>query len=255
MRELKFRMKFLTPAFLGGPDGSSAELRPPSIRGMLRFWWRAINAGNPGFRLNEAEIFGDSSGNGKASSFLIQIKSELLDNNISKDFFPRNDNTLYVIKGHRLNILEYLAYGTYTYQKTQRRNVFDREYIKPGFGFELIFKLLDKAENKGIVKELCSTLSAWFCFGGLGAKSRNGFGSFTVESVDGHPMLVEFIQLNPVDQFKKLLFDIKLPDYTAFSKKARLFKTNNIYNSWDSCLAKLGHIYREARLSLENKHN
>lgn len=260
MKELKLKLKFLTPAFLGGSDGSSAELRPPSIKGMLRFWWRAVNAGNFGLRLNEvklneAQIFGDASGNGRISSFLIQVKSEHLDNSFSKDSFPRNDYTLYIVKGHRLNILEYLAYGTYIYNRAQRRNVFNREYIKPGFRFELVFSLLDKAESKGIIKELYSALAAWSCFGGLGAKSRNGFGSFTIESVDGHPMLAELMKLSPASYFKKLLYDTRLPEFTAFSNKARLFKTKEIFNSWDACLANLGHIYREARLSLENKHN
>jgi CRISPR-associated protein Cmr1 len=30
-----------TPLFCGGADGSSAELRPSSVKGVLRFWWRA----------------------------------------------------------------------------------------------------------------------------------------------------------------------------------------------------------------------
>lgn len=255
MKELRVRLKFLTPAFLGGPDGITAELRPPSIKGMLRFWWRATRAGDPEMRAKEAEIFGDASGNGKAGTFSIQIRSDLSGNNVSKDFLPRNEHTRYVVKGYQLNILEYLAYGTYTYQKTQKRNVFDREYIKPGFGFDLILRLLDKAEQEGFVRELYRALTVWSLFGGLGAKSRNGFGSFAVESVDGHPMLAELIHTTPVNEFKKLLADIELPDFSAFSKNARLFKTGEIYPSWDVCLAKLGHAYREARLSLENKHH
>ncbi|MCL6635774.1 MAG: type III-B CRISPR module RAMP protein Cmr1 [Peptococcaceae bacterium] len=91
MKELRLKLRFLTPAFIGGPDGSSAELRPPSVKGMLRFWWRAVNAGNfrlNELKLNEARIFGDASGNGRVSSFLIQVKSGNLNNNLSKESFP-----------------------------------------------------------------------------------------------------------------------------------------------------------------------
>lgn len=258
MKELRLKLRFLTPAFIGGPDGNAAELRPPSVKGMLRFWWRAVNAGNFGLnelKINEARIFGDASGNGRVSSFLLNVKSSNLNNYVSKESFPKKDYAVYSIKGHRLNILEYLAYGTYSYDKMQRRNVFEREYIRPGLGFELILSLPDKTESKGIIQELYSALVAWSCFGGLGSKSRNGFGSFTVENAEGHPQLAELMQLSPAHYFNKLLSNAKLPEFTAFSKKARLFKTGQIFSFWDACLAKLGHIYREARLSLENKHS
>ena len=41
MKSLEVRFKVVTPCFLGGHD-HHAELRLPSIRGALRFWWRAI---------------------------------------------------------------------------------------------------------------------------------------------------------------------------------------------------------------------
>lgn len=258
MKELRLKLRFITPAFIGGPEISSAELRPPSIKGMLRFWWRAANAGKFGLnelKLNESWIFGDASGNGRVSSFLIRVISDRLNNNLSKDNFPRNNYALYTVKGHRLNILEYLAYGTYSYDRTQRRNVFEREYIKPGLSFELFFSLPDRAESKEVIQELYSALAAWSCFGGLGSKSRNGFGSFAIENADGHPLLAQLMQLSPASYFKKLLYNTGLPEFTAFSNKARLFKTRQVFSSWDACLARLGHVYREARLSIENKHN
>ena len=42
METITFNCRFITPAFLGGanPKGTP-ELRPPTIKGALRFWWRA----------------------------------------------------------------------------------------------------------------------------------------------------------------------------------------------------------------------
>ena len=38
-----FKLKVLTPMFMGGADPEGApELRPASIRGAMRFWFRVI---------------------------------------------------------------------------------------------------------------------------------------------------------------------------------------------------------------------
>ncbi len=41
MKSIKFTLETITPLFLAGADGQTPELRPPSIKGMMRFWWRA----------------------------------------------------------------------------------------------------------------------------------------------------------------------------------------------------------------------
>jgi len=41
--QLRIRYRVVTPAFLGGADPSSAELRPPSIKAALRFWYRDVD--------------------------------------------------------------------------------------------------------------------------------------------------------------------------------------------------------------------
>jgi CRISPR-associated protein Cmr1 len=41
MDSKEFEVEVVTPMFLGGANNLEAELRVPSIKGMLRFWWRA----------------------------------------------------------------------------------------------------------------------------------------------------------------------------------------------------------------------
>jgi len=44
METLTVTLKTVTPLFLGGArQNEHAELRPPSIKGALRFWYRAID--------------------------------------------------------------------------------------------------------------------------------------------------------------------------------------------------------------------
>ncbi len=44
MRSITFECETITPMFLACADGKTPELRPPSIKGLMRFWWRAMNA-------------------------------------------------------------------------------------------------------------------------------------------------------------------------------------------------------------------
>ena len=63
MQSITFECEVITPMFLAGADGVTPELRPPSIKGALRFWWRALNGHLELSELKriEGKIFGDTS--------------------------------------------------------------------------------------------------------------------------------------------------------------------------------------------------
>jgi CRISPR-associated protein Cmr1 len=48
MQKGNFEVQTLTPLFLSGADQNTAELRPPTLRGMLRYWQRALLGGMVG---------------------------------------------------------------------------------------------------------------------------------------------------------------------------------------------------------------
>ncbi|RUM75097.1 MAG: type III-B CRISPR module RAMP protein Cmr1, partial [Sulfurovum sp.] len=72
-QELTFECETITPMFMYGADGKTPELRPASIKGVMRFWWRAIhgNLSLEDLKEQEGEIFGDTD---KKSSFSIKLK-------------------------------------------------------------------------------------------------------------------------------------------------------------------------------------
>ena len=43
MNTLEIKFQIITPLFLGGSDQQADGIRPSSIKGALRFWWRALN--------------------------------------------------------------------------------------------------------------------------------------------------------------------------------------------------------------------
>ena len=45
MQEVTFTLRTLTPLFLAGADQTTAELRAPTFRGLMRYWYRALVGG------------------------------------------------------------------------------------------------------------------------------------------------------------------------------------------------------------------
>ncbi len=66
-----YHLEFLTPCFCAGADQSVAEVRAPSIRGKLRWWFRVLG----GSADEEAEVFGSIRGEeGCGSSLVVRVR-------------------------------------------------------------------------------------------------------------------------------------------------------------------------------------
>ena len=259
MNPIIFNLKSITPTFLAGVDGKSFELRPSSVKGLMRFWWRACYWGEnttsiSSAKINEKEgkLFGTTVKDGLKSPFSIRLFHEI-PIQPSNEPFPKH-NIMVTSRGRRfpINILEYLAYGTMEYQRG-KGNVFIREYLPVGqkFSVKIIPTNNLKADD---VKEIVKSFYYLSIFGGLGAKSRNGFGAFTVlnpEEFAKYGVDYSFSDEKVVNIVKK---NENIPYYSAFSRRALIFELKKTPNSWDGCLAELGKIYRSARNNLERKH-
>lgn len=240
MEKIIFQCETITPMFLAGADGKTPELRPPSIKAALRFWWRAMNGHLSLAELKEKEagIFGGSGEHEGRSKLSIRVKN--LKGQVVSSKFPNHMIRAFSKgKTFNINILEYLAYGTQEYKKGIGQ-VFIREYFQVGTKFEIeinfansLRQLIDLNEILGLISQV----------GGLGAKSRNGFGRFIVKDLQFN--IVNLLQKHKKDQ---------IANYLAFNKDTRLYKLNSDYKSWDECLANLGKIYKSSRENLEPRH-
>ncbi|MDZ7879508.1 MAG: type III-B CRISPR module RAMP protein Cmr1 [Saprospiraceae bacterium] len=74
MQSITFTCEVMTPMFLNGADGYTPELRAPSIKGVLRFWWRAMNGhlSLSELKRQEGEIFGDNEHRSKFTLFVLE---------------------------------------------------------------------------------------------------------------------------------------------------------------------------------------
>ena len=239
MEKITFDCEVITPMFLAGADGKTPEIRPPSIKGALRFWWRAMNGhlDLKELKRRETEIFGGAGENeGTRSKVIIRVENKEI--NTSNNNLPNQGATSqHKGKTININILNYLGYGPCVYDRATRGIKVSQDYISPGSKFKIIFFI-----DRKYIEEIKQSFTIFTKYGNLGAKARNGFGSFYSPDITNFD--IHDIQLRN-----------DVPFYSAISKNAKLFKTRQQFSSWDKALGEIGKIYKSARESLEKPHS
>lgn len=171
MEEITATFRVVTPMFVSGADQSKAELRLPSIKGALRFWWRALawgrhNGDLSAIREEEANLFG-STDKGQ-STMLMKVLDQELSTGNQKKWSPNRWES-------------YVGYGLI---ETNGGN--QREYIEPGSTFALSLKSKGRLDDDDRTN-LRKALLAFGLLGGLGGRSRKGWGSVKLTSISCAP--------------------------------------------------------------------
>jgi CRISPR-associated protein Cmr1 len=226
------RFTLVTPMFLGGADGQAEGIRPPSLKGALRFWWRALNWGrirqdHPDdtyalevLHKQEAALFGASAeeigGNqvGGQGAFLLTM--------------PPNKLTRQT-KGHihakfaAHDASRYLGYGLIVPFGRQAGELL-RDCIdeKQRFTVNLLFR-------KEVDSSVLDALIALGLLGGLGSRARHGLGSLTLlELKRGDELLWQAptSQEAYIQALRKLFAQYPKPKdqppFSAFSEQSRV---------------------------------
>ncbi len=215
-------LKVVTPLFLGNGGEKEgdipSELRPPSIKGVLRFWHRAVGPDN---LETEAEYFGSIKGQ---SSFLLQVRK-----------LPNQE----AIEDWK-NEFSYLGYGL-------KQKGCCRKYIKSGEKLELclIFRSDATPEAQEAVLRSFRLLNL---FGGLGSRCRRGIGSVNLE--DNVPKDVESLILQIRNELSQYTFQNEL-NYTGFSQSSRIV-IPFVKETWESALRSIEAVMQEFRSAFTN---
>jgi CRISPR-associated protein Cmr1 len=231
--------------FLAGADGQTPELRPPSIKGAMRFWWRAVNGhlNLNQLKQKETEIFGGGGTDARRSSFDVVVEYDEINSSSAK----LNGKT-FKVKGHEVDILDYLAYGTNSYKKDLKQTTFDRKYIKTGWKFKI---KINYRNIENVSENIITPFILMSRIGGLGSKTRNGFGKFHIEKIENEKK--EELIIPHISEVLKR----KKGKPKSFLKLSDNIKTFQLIKSADKpldILSSLGLIYKSARESLEEKH-
>ncbi|MDH7482696.1 MAG: type III-B CRISPR module RAMP protein Cmr1 [Armatimonadota bacterium] len=158
-KELRVTLQAVTPLLLAGAEPQSPELRPPSFRGAFRYWLRAALGGVigdgdiDGLQKIESAVFGSTE-----CASPISLKTYCTSNKLNFQ-----DTT----------ILPHI----------ERKAVGSRKAFKAGENFDL--SMFTGKDNDRIWNAACSALRLALTFGGIGLRSRRGYGTLCIcESSD-----------------------------------------------------------------------
>jgi len=158
MNVIEARFQIVTPMFIAGAEPDKfAELRAPSIKAALRYWYRAIDSE---YANHEEFIFG-GTGKHSVSLFTLIVANSKLS---TKTWVSISD-------------LQYFAFP-FNMGDNERR------YIPPGeeeYRLKLAFK--KKPEEERYRRALIASLWMLGHVGGLGSRSRRGFGTLMLTEV------------------------------------------------------------------------
>jgi CRISPR-associated protein Cmr1 len=225
MQVIEAEYTIVTPMFIGGANKEDApDIRPPSVKGALRFWWRAlqwgaclndknqdVSAALIALHQQEAELFGaaakeEAYGQGKV---LLKVKAGALKSTLNKT--ARTSGQAYL-----------LGQGLYHFK--------DRDLcasITANQSFKVVLKLQDDVD----ASSLRDALMLFGLLGGLGSRARKGWGSVAIKALTYTNTEKQEEQIaipNNKATFKQCLSAlltnraVSLPPFTAFSQLTQI---------------------------------
>jgi CRISPR-associated protein Cmr6 len=203
-------LELTAPAFLAGANQEEADcdLRPATLRGLLRWWWRTLHAGfveTDTLRRMEAVVWGDTSASGAVSLTLEPLGPMRPErcpfkaagrSRDGREVLTRNEaflgqHGIPLSRGRTTQGLLYHAFGMdeIVGKPTKRKQ---RCYLPAGTRWRL--RLMARAGSIPVKEDKTAVLRPlsadvlltqarlalwWLChLGGAGSKARKGFGSF-----------------------------------------------------------------------------
>ncbi len=173
--EFRVRLEVVTP-ILGGSHQTRAiddvdVIRAPSVRGHLRFWWRALYAAQyanaDALYQRESALWGRAAtDDGGRSAVEIRVSVERVGSTDSSEIRLFSSRDQPATPG---------AYALWPARAETKTNTPTAPRRQPGTQFQLMLKV--PAAHEAEVK---NALRAWILFGGYGGRTRRGLGSLKV---------------------------------------------------------------------------
>lgn len=244
--------RIVTPMFIGDANQKASGISPASVKGALRFWWRALNWSRirakeqsdtvalQHLHSEESELFGSSADNGVAAKFTLRVNAEAVSVTHGTDW-PNGGN----------DPSGYLGLGLWESGSVAKGNLQPhREYIKEGQQFEVEL-LASVALSQVAIQQLRDALTAWGLFGGLGSRARRAFGAVAIEALDN--VSLAFANVGDYQAAARTLMDrypfaqITLPPFTALGHDSQLAISNDLKPNARSAHAALGTVFKNYR--------
>ncbi|WP_321491789.1 type III-B CRISPR module RAMP protein Cmr1 [uncultured Desulfobacter sp.] len=258
MKQITAYFRTVTPLFLGGAENTlEAELRPAAIKGALRFWWRTLQWGKgiqdaACLKKKEDTLFGssevikskDSAGKtifqGGQARFLLMVESQCQPVEIKKgDVLSRiGDRAVHSSTNPNAIVgdgARYLGYGLMaafptrdklTKKVIKKAGQLDRPCFAAPFEFTVRLIFRNSVADGDVFKEVADALKLLGLCGGIGSRSRRGWGSLTLTKLEENETEI-WAAPKTFDEFKSKIEETTgsqksgaaglLPEWTAFA--------------------------------------
>lgn len=246
MKNINVNLKVITPLFLHGADGKTPEIRPASIKGIIRYWWRAARSENDidNLRKIESSIFGGAGEDYGRSPVTLRVSSNA------------RPGYNYYFDDYKNPGLRYLFYSFFL-GDNRACGYFDADT-----DFKLRLSTVDNKSDK--LRQAASALWLAVYFGGFGMRSRRGAGNLSAYYIEDESKIIsddiDFIpkNINNATDLKDWL----LRNYKSASSiicdcggtmkysnlhGARLIIIEPAKSSWNECLNYIGEKYMDFR--------
>lgn len=178
--------RLITPLLGGGakvkhPD-SQTVVRASAIRGILRFWWRAMRGGQSNgdvkwLKRREAEIWG-----GRVGNEMFPSKVRIAVKNASRGSAVKTDADLRLSSTEEIDSqISKVSYALFILRPiNNQKQDFD---VRSDVTFDL--EISYPRGDDQLALDVKAAVWAWEQFGGVGARTRRGLGAMQVEAVNG----------------------------------------------------------------------
>lgn len=199
MQQVKYRITFLTPGFLGNAD-QNGQWRTPPFKALLRQWWRVVWAARHRFptdvvamRRDEGRLFGNAWIKDDFRKSAVRMRlSKWSDGSLTKRQWGNQDlgsKIRHPEVRQPVGPLLYLGYGPLMPEPVHRQQRRDFATVLKGNAAIQAgeFADLSVAMPESDVVDLRAALALMDAYGAVGGRSRNGWGSLVVKPWDETP--------------------------------------------------------------------
>lgn len=261
-------LRTVTPALIGSAESGRAEWNGKAIRGQLRWWFRAVAGGAmhgnaARVRAVEREVFGgvDDGGPGDnannsalrvmvhaAGALLADAKGyppgRALDERELADLWGNSSEE--VQRRLRLDVgssnpIGYLGYGPIEYDKNARGVVWKRGCIAPDHPLTLVLQW--NSQVSVVARNLFDrALWCWVNLGGIGARSRRGFGSLVAvdSDVGGDENAFRLGLAKSVGAASESFASGTLAEWSHFTAESHVYRSKAVYGDWSEAMKVAG---------------